>query len=123
MNNQDFLGSHQDPREMAQLWPPAQKTDSEGRCQILHVGEGIGVFLTVEGNEVFAPQHIELNSGEAEELGERDATFRAQVKNVSGDQEVVLPLAPAQLFEGQVTLADTGMPAASPSGTISPQPS
>ena len=111
-SGEDFLGSLKDVPEMAQLWPPLQKTDSEGRCQILCVGNGIGAFLQVEGSEVFAPQSLVINSGEVEERGERDATFRAQVKNVSGDQELVMPLAPAQFFEGQITLADTGKPAA-----------
>jgi len=42
---------------------------------------------------------------------EKLVTVLTQVKNVSGDEEVVMPLAPAQLFEGQITLADTGKPA------------
>jgi len=112
MSGQDFLGSLKDLPEMAQLWPLSQKTDSEGRCQILRMGNGIGAFLQVEGNDLFAPQSLMINSGEAEERGENDATFRAQVKNDLKDQELVMPLAPAQFFEGQITLADTGKPAA-----------
>lgn len=112
MNNPDFMGPYKDLPELTQLWPPSQKTDSDGRCQILNVGAGLGAYAQVEGNDLFAPQALMINSGEAEERGQNDGTYRAQVKNVAGDREVVVPLAPAQVFEGQITLADTGKPAA-----------
>ena len=112
MNNQDFIGPYKELPELTQLWPPSQKTDSDGRCQILNVGAGLGAYAQVEGNDLFAPQALMINSGDAEERGENDGTYRDQVKNVAGDREVVIPLAPAQIFEGQITLADTGKPAA-----------
>ncbi len=46
-----------------------------------------------------------------EQRPESDATYRSLVRNVKPGEEAVLPLAPAQIFEGVVRLEDTGEPA------------
>ncbi|MEN1678504.1 MAG: M56 family metallopeptidase [Planctomycetota bacterium] len=92
-------------------WISPKVSDSEGRFVIRGVPAGYGVFLTTNGNERFAPQEIMLNTGLPEQRGQRDGTYRALTRNVAPDEEAVLALAPAQLFEGVVTYEDTGEPA------------
>ena len=62
------------------------------------------------GNDRFAPQDLLLNSGMPEERGERDATYRSQIKNRDSGEEVVFELVRARFFEGVVRYADTGNP-------------
>lgn len=97
--------------ELPAAWIPEITTDSQGRFSIHGVPEGFGVWLGVEGSERFAPQQIALNTGIPEQRGERDGTYRPLVKNAAPGEEIVLALAPAQVFEGVVTYADTGEPA------------
>ncbi len=92
-------------------WLSPVASDDQGWFTIRGIPAGYGVFLDVVGGDRFAPQDILLNSGMPEQRGERDGTYRALVKNVSLGEELVLPLAPAQLFEGVVTYEDTGEPA------------
>ncbi len=92
-------------------WPTLSPTDADGRFEIHGAPSGHGIYLQVPGTEQFAPQYVMLNSGQPEERGEHDATYRALVKNGRPGQETVLPLAPAQWFEGTVRYADTGEPA------------
>ncbi|REK17450.1 MAG: hypothetical protein DWQ37_06580 [Planctomycetota bacterium] len=92
-------------------WLPVVTSDNEGHFTVHGVPADYGVFLKVDGSDRFAPQDVALNTGLPEQRGERDATYRPLVKNVASGEEAVLALAPAQLFEGQITYADTGQPA------------
>ncbi len=92
-------------------WLPPITSDEDGRFTITGVPAGDGVYLDALGSDRFAPQDIALNSGMAEQRGERDGAYRPLVKNAAPGIEAVLPLSPAQLFEGLVTYADTGKPA------------
>ena len=99
------------PSRWPLAWPEPIVTDGEGRFAIHGVPREHGVNLEVEGGERFAPQTIVLNSGMAEQRGERDATYRSLIKNLKPGEEAVLPLSPAQLFTGTVRYEDTGEPA------------
>ncbi|HJS08088.1 MAG TPA: hypothetical protein VJ809_10530, partial [Pirellulales bacterium] len=92
-------------------WAGPVISDTEGRFSITGVPKGHGVYLTVEGNDRFAVQDIALNTGVAQRRGKSDATYRPQVKNGEPNEEVVLTLAPANIFTGRVTYEDTGEPA------------
>lgn len=96
---------------MPRSWPVVTKTDEQGRFAIHGIPSHCGVYLEIAGNERYAHQDILLNSGTPEQRGERDGTYRALVKNVKPEEEALLPLAPAQIFEGTVRFADTGEPA------------
>ena len=72
-----------------------------------------GVHLAIEGNDRIATQSVTLNSGAPEQRPESDATYRSLVRNVKPGEEAVLPLSPAQIFEGVVRFEDTGVPARS----------
>lgn len=93
-------------------WLATTLTDKQGNFTIRGVPAGHGVFLETDGSERFAPQEIALNTGMAEQRGERDATYRALVRNIKPGEEAVMALAPAQPFEGVVRFEDTGEPAA-----------
>jgi len=95
-------------KDIPAAWLAPITCDSQGRFTIHGVPAGHGVYLDVEGNDRFAPQDIALNTGMSEQRGERDATYRSLVRNVPPGEEAVLPLAPAQLFEGFVQYEDTG---------------
>ena len=99
-------------------WLQAVESDEQGRFTLRGVPEGYGAWLDVAGSDRFAPQSIALNTGIAEQRGERDGTYRPLVKNLAAGEEALLPLAPAQLFEGRVTYEDTGAPAAGARLTI-----
>jgi protocatechuate 3,4-dioxygenase beta subunit len=99
-------------------WLPAVTSDAEGRFTIHGVPAGFGAYVDAKGDDRFAPQSILLNSGMPEQRGERDATYRSLIKNVAQGEEAVLALAPAQVFEGNITYADTGKPAANARLTI-----
>ncbi|MFK7769765.1 MAG: M56 family metallopeptidase [Mariniblastus sp.] len=88
------------------------KSDEQGRFEIHGVPAGMGAFLDVAGNDRFAPQNILLNSGESEERGERDATYRPIVKNAKPTAEAVLTLNAAKIFKGVVTFEDSKKPVA-----------
>ncbi len=92
-------------------WLSPVTTDTQGRFTLRGIPEGHGVSLEIEGSDRFAPQDIALNTGMAEQRGERDGTYRALVKNADPGEEATLALAPAQLFEGIVRYDDTGEPA------------
>ena len=93
------------------VWAPVVKSDSEGRFRIHGIPAGMGAFIKVKGNDRFAPQSISLGTGEPEERGERDMTYRSIVKNPKPNEEVLLTLEPARNFTGFVTFEDTGKPA------------
>jgi beta-lactamase regulating signal transducer with metallopeptidase domain len=91
-------------------WPPAVVTDSLGRFTIHGVPAGHGVGLRIIGDDRFAPQDLLLNSGLPEQRGDRDGTYRSQIKNTDISKEAVFTPAPARFFEGVVRYADTGDP-------------
>lgn len=103
------IGFSGDPQPPA--WPRAFRSDKEGRFAVPGVPEGCGVFLAVAASDRFAPQDIALNTGLSEQRGERDGTYRPLVKNLKPHEEAVLPLSPAQTFEGTIRYADTGQAA------------
>jgi biopolymer transport protein ExbD len=92
-------------------WPPAYVTDSDGRSTIYGLASTQAATLKVVGDDRFAPQDITLNSGEPEERGPHDATYRPIFKNVRHDEEAVITLSAAKIFEGTVRYADTNEPA------------
>ena len=94
-----------------QAWLQPLTSDEQGGFTLQGIPAGYGTFLMVEGDDRFAPQDIALNTGMSEQRGERDGTYRPLVKNSKPGDEAVLPLSPAQLFEGTVTYQDTGEPA------------
>jgi protocatechuate 3,4-dioxygenase beta subunit len=94
-----------------QAWPPSVIADSNGGFVIHGIPADYGVYLKVDGTDRFAPQEIALNTGAPEQRPQNDATYRSLVRNVKPGEEAVLPLAPAQIFEGTVRYADTGEPA------------
>lgn len=93
-----------------EAWLSTVTSDDQGRFTVRGIPTGFGVSLKVVGNDSFAPQDIALNTGITEQRGTRDGTYRPLVKNVEPGQTAVLPLAPAQRFEGLVTYEDTGQP-------------
>ena len=100
-------------------WPQAIASDEQGSFVIRGLAANHGVMLEVAGEDRFAPQEIALNTGWPEQRGERDATYRPQVKNLKPGEEAVLALAPAQPFEGMVRYADNGEPVPNARITIS----
>lgn len=102
---------YDDFEKRPKAWPPVATTDEEGRVKIRHVAAGQGVHLRATGTERFAPQDLAVNTGISEARTKNDATYRPTVKNVPPGEEAVLPLAPAQWFEGVVRYGDTGKPA------------
>ena len=80
-----------DGQQPPMAWPQSIVTDNQGRFTIDGIPKDHGVFLVVEGNERFAPQSVSLNTGLAEQRGERDGTYRPQVvKNLNAGDEAVL---------------------------------
>ncbi|HEY3964109.1 MAG TPA: carboxypeptidase regulatory-like domain-containing protein [Planctomycetaceae bacterium] len=94
-----------------QAWPPLVTADPQGAFEIRGIPADHGVYLDVEGTDRIAPQWISINTGFSEERSTNDGTYRSLVRNFKPGEEAVLPLAPAQLFEGVVRFEDTGEPA------------
>jgi hypothetical protein len=97
--------------QVPDAWLPGAVSDDEGRITLHGIPAGFGAYLEIDGDDRFAQQDLMINTGQPEQRGERDATYRSLVKNMQPGEEAVLPLAPAQMFEGTVTYADTGEPA------------
>lgn len=89
------------------LWPTSVTSDDKGQFTIHGIREGCGVYLKSEGTDRFAPQGMSVNTGQPEQRGEYDATYRALVKNVGADEEAILTLPPATLFAGTVRFEDS----------------
>ncbi len=103
---------YRNSKQALALWPAPVVTDAAGHFAVHNIAAAHGVFLEIDGNDRFAPQSLAINTGASEQRGERDGTYRPQfVKNLKPDEEAVIPLAPVQVFEGEVTYADTGKPA------------
>ncbi len=92
-------------------WPPVVTADPQGTFEIRGIPADHGVYLDVEGTDRIAPQWISINTGFPEERPKNDGTYRELVRNFKPGEEAVLPLAPAQIFEGVVRFEDTGEPA------------
>lgn len=103
--------SFQSKTDVPAAWVPVVTTNDAGEFTLSGVPPKHGVYLRVEGAPRFAPQFISLNSGQPEQRGEFDGTYRSLVRNAKPGEELILPLAPAQPFEGKITYADTGTPA------------
>ena len=93
-----------------QAWLPKVVSDQAGKFEIGGVASGFGVYANVEASDLFAPQSIVINSGQSEERGERDATYRSKVKNIKPGETAVIPLDSAKVFSGTVTAEDSGKP-------------
>ena len=91
-------------------WLPSVTSDAEGRCEIGGVTGRQGMCLATDGNQRVSPQSILLNTGVPSNAASADATYRSLVKNVAPGEEAILPLSPAQWFEGDITFEDTGGP-------------
>ena len=97
-------------KQECKAWLPSLDCDDEGRFKVYGVPRGHGFRIEVKGDDRFAPQGLSLNTGESEERGESDATYRDLVKNVKPGEEAVFTLEPAKIFKGRVIFADTGKP-------------
>jgi beta-lactamase regulating signal transducer with metallopeptidase domain/protocatechuate 3,4-dioxygenase beta subunit len=93
-------------------WFAPITSDKEGRFTIHGIPAGHGVHLEIEPNDNYARQSIALNTGMSESRGEYDGTYRSLVRNAQPGEEIVVPLPPAQIFEGTVRYEDTKQPAA-----------
>jgi 5-hydroxyisourate hydrolase-like protein (transthyretin family) len=86
-------------------------SDESGTLKISHLASHHGIVLNVLGDERVAPQMISINTGLPEARPEDDRTFRGVVRNIAPNEVGVIPLVPAQYFEGQVLLGDSNKPA------------
>ena len=68
--------------------------------------------MSLVDSKRFAPQEITLNTGQSEQRGDRDATYRPLVKNVKPGDQAILTLSPAKIITGTITYEDTGEPVA-----------
>ena len=94
-----------------QAWPPTVVADNDGKFTIYGIPAGHGVYLGIAGTDRIARQGLSINTGASESRPQNDATYRYLVRNFKPGEEVVLPLAPAQIFDGVVRYADTNEPA------------
>lgn len=99
-----------------EAWLKPVTTDDKGWFRLTGVPKDHGVHMTLVDSERFAPQDILLNTGESEQRGERDGTYRSLVKNVEPDEEAILTLSPAKVITGTITYEDTGEPV--PNGKV-----
>ena len=99
-------------------WLSNVKTDEKGRVTLNNIPEGFGAYCELVNSKKFAPQSIALNTGQSEQRGERDATYRPLVKNTKPGEEGVITLSPAQVITGKVTYEDTGEPVPNTKVTI-----
>lgn len=106
-------------KSLPQAWPQPTVSDNEGRIVFSGLPAGHGAYVSVEGTEQFAPQHLAINTGIPTERGERDGTYRPQSVNPAAAEEPVARLEPAQVITGRITYADTGLPAPHARLTIS----
>ncbi|MEM7315627.1 MAG: hypothetical protein AAF497_21010, partial [Planctomycetota bacterium] len=104
--------------EPINAWISNVKTDAEGRVTLNNIPEGFGAYCELVNSKKFAPQSIALNTGQSEQRGERDATYRPLVKNIPPSEEGVLTLAPAQIITGKITYEDSGEPVPNTKVTI-----
>jgi len=94
-----------------QAWPSMFTSDEAGKFAIHGIPADHGVYLGIEGTDRIARQGLSINTGLSESRPKNDATYRDLVRNFKPGEEVVLPVAPAQIFEGVVRYADTNEPA------------
>ncbi len=96
--------------DLPRAWIQPVTTDEDGRFKLTGVPEGFGVYVKLIGSKKFAPQGISLNTGQPEQRGPRDGTYRPLIKNVDPGEEAVLTLSPAKLITGKVAYEDTNEP-------------
>lgn len=89
-----------------------RKTDDQGRLTLNMFDLRNGVTLKIPSSEKFAPQWVIINSGQPEERGKHDGTYRDVFRDIKPGETLTIPLAPARWFSGRVLLGDTGKPAA-----------
>lgn len=92
-------------------WPPKLVAAEDGSFAIRGISAANGIHLMVAGTDRFAPQGLTINTGTPEERPNDDLSYRPLVRTIKTGEEGVLPLAPAQIFEGVVRYADTNEPA------------
>ena len=103
-----YCPSTENPPE---AWPAPVTSDREGRFTLHGAAAGQGLSLTTEPTEQLANQYIAINAGWAKKRPPGDMNYWPLVADAAPGEEIVLPIAPAQWFEGQVTYEDTGQPA------------
>ncbi len=91
-------------------WLPSVTTDASGRFKLTGLPKDHGIYMSVVNSKRFAPQDIAINTGQPEQRGPRDGTYRALVKNIKPGGEAVITLDPAKVFTGTVTYEDSGEP-------------
>lgn len=99
-------------RNSPDAWLQPVTTDDKGWFRLTGVPKNHGVNMSLVNSERFAPQDIALNTGQKEERGERDGTYRPLVKNVESGEKAILTLSPAKVITGTITYEDTGEPVA-----------
>ncbi|MCA9127624.1 MAG: hypothetical protein KDB22_11085 [Planctomycetales bacterium] len=88
------------------------ESDDSGLLTVTGLIGSQGAWITISGNEWFAPQDVALNMGMSAEREERDGTYRPLVCNVQPGETATVVLSPAQFIEGKVLLGDSDQPAA-----------
>lgn len=91
-------------------WLPSVTTDASGRFKLTGIPKDHGIYMSLVNSKRFAPQDIMVNTGEPEQRGPRDGTYRALVKNIKPGEEAVLALDSAKVFTGTITYEDSGEP-------------
>ncbi len=91
-------------------WVPSVTTDASGRFKLTGLPKDHGIYMSLVNSKRFAPQDIAINTGEPEQRGPRDGTYRALVKNTKPGEEAVIALGSAKVFTGTITYEDSGEP-------------
>ena len=107
----EFASGQEHERNIAKAWPVPVTSDAQGRFTIPGVAANHGLYLVSSASDRFARQDIALNTVRRSSAANATASYRPLYKNGKPGEELVVPLAPAQWFEGRVTFQDTGQPA------------
>lgn len=91
-------------------WVDSVTTDASGRFKLKGIPKDHGIYMSLVNSKRFAPQDIMINTGEPEQRGPRDGTYRALVKNTKPGEEAVITLDSAKVFTGTITYEDSGEP-------------
>lgn len=91
-------------------WVPGVTTDASGRFKLTGLPKDHGIYLSLVKSQRFAPQDIAINTGQPEQRGPRDGTYRALVKNIKPGEEGIIAIDPAKIFTGTITYEDSGEP-------------
>ena len=93
-------------------WPSSITTNEKGWFRLTGVPKDHGLWMSLINSKKFAPQEISLNTGQSEQRGERDGTYRPLIRNLSPGEEAILTLSPGKIITGTITYEDTGKPVA-----------